>query len=330
MRYGFGGGGKPAKPSSGRHAFWFTHSGYALRNTLQRFGNQKFASLMTLFVIGLSLSLPVLVLVLAPDINNLGRSAPQTSAMIAYLDPSLNDIQGAKLAASLMERDTIASADYVSKEEALNLLASGDPGSHDSVRHTIEVLGANPLPGSVVITPAATADLQSAAAHRLLSGTISALPQVTQVEVNLEWVERLNAITRFVRLAGWLSITVLAVACLMAISNTIRLEALRHTKETRVAHLLGASRSFRRRPFVYLGAVLGMAGALIACCLATIAILLLRGPVQGLAKSYALDYDLPLPSVEMTVLFVMACTFLGMLAALISVRQVNPRIEGSI
>lgn len=310
-----------AKPAAQRHAFWFSHSGYALRNTLRRFLNQKFASVMTLLVIGLSLSLPMLVLVLAPDIARIGQQAPRSPGMVVYLDPALNDIQGARIATKLAERNTIGSAVYVSKSEALDLL-----GNDDSIRSTIEILGNNPLPGSIVITPAASADAQTVAAHRLLANTLHALPQVTQVEINLEWVERLGAITRFARLAGWLSIAVLAIACLMAISNTIRLEALRHTRESRVVHLLGASRGFRRRPFIYLGALLGMAGAIVACCLATLAIIALREPVSSLAKSYALDYNLPLPGISTAVLFVTVCTFLGMLAALISVRRTDPRL----
>lgn len=312
---------RQSKPAAQRHEFWFSHSGYALRNTLHRFLKQKFASLMTLLVIGLSLSLPMIVMVLAPDIARIGQQAPRSPGMVAYLDPALNDIQGARIAAALEELNTIGSAAYVSKSEALDLL-----GNDDSIRNTIEILGDNPLPGSILITPAAGAGIQSVAAHRLLANTVSAQPQVTQVEINLEWVERLGAITRFARLAGWLSIAVLAIACLMAISNTIRLEALRHTRESRVVHLLGASRGFRRRPFIYLGALLGMVGALVACCLATISIIVLRDPVVSLAKSYALDYSLPLPGVSMSVLFVMVCTFLGMLAALVSVRRIDPRL----
>lgn len=317
------------RPVTERHAFWFSHSGYALRNTLRRFFKQKFASLMTLFVIGLSLALPVLVMVLAPDMARMAQQAPQSPGIVAYLDPALNDLQGAKIAASLEDRNTIGSAVYVSKAEALALL-SGDPGKdtggEDSIRTTIAVLGDNPLPGSILITPAAGSESQSVATHRLLANTVRALPQVSQVEINLEWVERLGALTRFARIAGWISIAVLAIACLMAISNTIRLEALRHTRESRVVHLLGASRSFRRRPFVYLGALLGMSGASVACCLASIAIMVLREPVHSLASSYALDYTLPLPTLGMAAIFVMVCTFLGMFAALISVRRIDPRM----
>lgn len=305
-----------------RNAFWFSHRGYALRNTLRRFIKQKFASLLTLAVLGLSLSLPMLVLVLAPDIVRLGSTAPQSPGIVIYLDPSLSDIQGARLAAALQDRDSIDMATYVSKAEALELL-----GNDTSLQSSVDILGNNPLPGSVLLTPARSTELQTVAEHRLLANTLGALPQVLQVEIDLEWVERLAAITRFARIAGWLSISVLAIACLMAISNTIRLEAIRQTRESRVVHLLGANNSFRRRPFVYLGALLGLGGAIAACFLSTVAIYLLREPVESLARSYAFDYTLPLPALSTALIFVICCTFLGMLAALISVRRVNPQLR---
>ena len=307
--------------SQTRNAFWFTHRGYALRSTLRRFLQQKFASLLTLSVLGLSLSLPMLVLVLAPDIARLGSAAPQSPGIVIYLDPALNDIQGARLAETLQAKDSFDSATYVSKSEALELL-----GDDSSVQSTVDILGHNPLPGSVLLTPARTEQRQSVAEHRLLANTLGALPQVIQVEIDLEWVERLAAITRFARIAGWLSISVLAIACLMAISNTIRLEAMRQTRESRVVHLLGAANSFRRRPFVYLGALLGFGGAIAACLLCTLAIYLLRGPINSLAKSYAFEYTLPLPPPAVVLLFVICCTFFGMLAALISVRRVDPNL----
>lgn len=305
-----------------RAGFWYSHRGYALGTTLRRLREKRFSSFVTLLMIGLALSLPLLLMLLGPGFTKLGAAGAQTPGLVAYLEPTLTDIEGSRLTDSLATRANIAEASYVSKAEALELMSSDS-----SLRSTLDILGENPLPGSILVTPDTSADMQTAAGHRLLAATLSALPGVAHVEADLDWVERVSALTRFARFAGWLSITVLAIACLMVVSHTIRLEAMRHTREAQVVHLLGGSRAFRRRPFIYLGALYGLLGALGASVAAVFAILVLRGPVESLAASYAINYTLPLPSLATLGIFVILCTFIGMVAAMLSIKQVNPQLS---
>lgn len=304
--------------ASNRSGIWFTHRGYALATTMRRLLAQKFSSGLTLAVIGVVLSLPLLLILLSPDVTRLDPKTLQTPGLVAYLDTGLSDIDGSRLADRLSTRVNIETAEYISKGEALALLeADGE------MQATIEAIGENPLPGSILVK-APGSDAQDAGTQKLLAETLRAIPGVTRVDVDIEWIERLNAVVSFARFVGWASFLVLAIACLMVISNTIRLEALRHTRASEIAHLLGARRNFRRRPFVYLGAVYGLLGACIATMLAFGALLVLREPIEGLAKSYALNYTLPSPSLSILGIFVISCTVLGMLAALISVKRVNP------
>ena len=144
---------------------------------------------------------------------------------------------------------------------------------------------------------------------------------INAVEVDIEWVERLAAIRSFVQTAGWLCLTVLVLASLMVLSNTVRLEALRYTQESSVIHLLGGKRGFRQRPFIYLGGLLGGLAGLSACILACIALTVLNVPLQALAHSYALSFTLPLPEPGTLLKIVFVSTLLGTVTALFTVRR---------
>lgn len=305
--------------ASNRHALWFTARGYALRSTLRRLVQRKLASVTTLGVMSLSLTLPVLLFLLLPDMLRVTADSTSSPGLVAYLDTSLSDIEGARLATSIEQRADVQSTDYVSKADALaQLRQSGDA---DNVNKTIELLGNNPLPGTVLIKPAGDVGRSGSEEHQRLAEVMRNTSGVSAVEVDIEWVERLAAIRSFVQTAGWLCLSVLVIASIMVLSNTVRLEALRYTQESSVIHLLGGKRGFRQRPFVYLGGLLGGLAGLIACLLACIAMTILNVPLQALAHSYALSFALPLPGLSTLLKIVIVSTLLGTITALFTVRQ---------
>jgi len=109
-----------------RHAFWFTTRGYALRSTLRRLVHRKLASLTTLGVMSLSLTLPVLLFLLLPDMLRVTAASTSSPGLVAYLDTNLSDIEGARLATSIEQRADVQDADYVSKADALAEPAMSD------------------------------------------------------------------------------------------------------------------------------------------------------------------------------------------------------------
>ena len=317
--YGENDPGNDISSASSRHAFWFTTRGYALRSTLRRLVQRKLASLTTLGVMSLSLTLPVLLFLLLPDMLRVTSASTSSPGLVAYLDTKLTDIEGARLATSIEQRADVQSADYVSKADALAELRQS--GNADNINKTIELLGHNPLPGTVLIKPAGDVGRSGSQEHQRLAGVMRDTAGVNAVEVDIEWVERLAAIRSFVQTAGWLCLTVLVLASLMVLSNTVRLEALRYTQESSVIHLLGGKRGFRQRPFIYLGGLLGGLAGLSACILACIALTVLNVPLQALAHSYALSFALPLPEPSTLLKIVFVSTLLGTVTALFTVRR---------
>ena len=306
-----------------RRAFWFTPQGYSLRCTLQRLFNRRWANMATLAVLSLSLTLPVLLLILLPEIQRISADGTRSPGLVAYLDTELSELEGARLTEELADRTDVAEATYISKDEALAELSQrGDSADAAAIAETLEILGSNPLPGTILISPALSSSSTSASGeHKRLAQVLSASALIERVEIDVEWVERLAAIRRFLSLVGWLFMTVLAIASIMVVSNTVRLELLRYSRESAVIHLLGGNQRFRNRSFIYLGALLGCIAGLLASFFALLAILLLNVPVAGLVSSYGADFQLPLPTGLDVLKIVTASTFLGMFTAILTVRR---------
>src|SRR5690606_5386454 len=115
----------------------------------------------------------------------------------------------------------------------------------------LAVLEHNPLPDGLIVTmasrDAAAADRWAAAAREL--------PRVTHVQSDTLWARRLDAFLRLGRAAATVLGAVLGLALVAVTFNTIRLQILTQREEIEVARLVGATDSFVRRPFFYLGAV---------------------------------------------------------------------------
>src|SRR5690606_19100765 len=106
-----------------------------------------------------------------------------------------------------------------------------------------------------------------------------------------------------------------AAVVLAAVFNTVRMQAMLQREEIAVARLVGATESFVRRPFLYLGALSGAVAALIAIGAAALALTPLNEALLTLARSYGVDFALHLPGLPILAIAVVGTGILGALAA---------------
>lgn len=78
----------------------------------------------------------------------------------------------------------------------------------------------------------------------------------------------------------------LALAVVVTVGNTIRLDIQARRAEIEVTKLIGGSDAFIRRPFLYTGFWYGLGGGLTAAVLVGLAGVSLSGPVARLAGLY--------------------------------------------
>ena len=83
-------------------------------------------------------------------------------------------------------------------------------------------------------------------------------------QADLQWLQRFHAITYMLQRAAVVLASLLAMAVLLIIGNTIRLEIQGRRSEIEIIKLVGGTDSFIRRPFLYEGIWYGLLGGIIA------------------------------------------------------------------
>lgn len=298
-----------ASPNAQGPRWTYTKRGYALAQSIRLLKARKLSSISTLVALGITLSLPFILYFASAMLVNLSERSLQGESLTAYLNITVSDLDGASLATIWQERQGVKSTDYISREQALAMLAE-----QTDIRSAIEALGANPLPGAIVIYP--QTETVNATQIESLAQSLRDLPEVNRVQLDLRWVRRLEAVVTLVKWVGGLLAAFLTLTALLVIGNTIRLELLRRRAEMEVSSLLGASAQFINRPIVYTGALYGFLGGLVACTIALFALNAIRQPADDLSSLYQSTFALKMPEPTQILLVLGLSVILGLAGAI--------------
>ena len=150
---------------------------------------------------------------------------------------------------------------YTSKEEALQSFKRELKGKES----LLEGLGENPIPASLQLRIQDA--YQTPEALRQFTSSLSRLEGVEDVQYGQEWVDRLTAAVRMLRLLGLSVCLALGMASLLIVSNTIRLAVYSRAEEIEIMRLVGATKLHIRAPFLLEGLIQGGLGAAVALVL---------------------------------------------------------------
>ena len=171
--------------------------------------------------------------------------------------PQVNGLQNQLMA--LKESGQITSFRYVSKDDALKELRGRlkDPS-------ILKELPSNPLPAKFNVKPTDPANAQK------IIDQISDSPAIDKelgVSYGKETADKLLSVAKFIQWAGLALISILMVASILLIGNTIRLSIFARRREVEVMKLVGATNWFIRWPFVIEGIICGLIGAILSVIL---------------------------------------------------------------
>ena len=268
-----------------RLSAYFLHHRQMLMAGFARLRRHPLATFMTVAVIGIALALPAGTLVLVKNAKNLSANWKGAARISLFLKTGLSDAQVQQIADNVRTHDGVGSVQIITASQSL-----AEFQQRSGFADALKLLGSNPLPAVLVIQPAAS--YSSPSATQQLGQALGMLPQVDQVRMDIQWLERLQAMLDILRRAVQIIGLLLALAVVFIVGNTIRLEIENRRMEIEVSKLLGATDRFIRRPFLYHGAWYGLAGGLLAWLLVITAMSLLAGPVGTLATLYGSQFAL--------------------------------------
>lgn len=287
---------------------WGRRHAYSLLSSLGALVRHPLATFMTVVVLAITLSLPTGLYLTLENAERISAGWERLDTISVFLDVELEDRDAMQLASQLSARTGIVAVDPISPQEGMAELTGRL--RLDDVSGQIET---NPLPWVLEVTPESGQDPQQ------LSARLQEVDGVDQVVIDLQWLERLQAILAVLeRLAVVLGL-LFAVAVIFVIGNTIRMDIHNRREEIRVLSLVGATDGFVRRPFLYSGFWYGLAGGLAAWLVVEIALLALSGPVTRLSGSYASDFDLASPPAEIIAVLVLGSGILGIVGSWLAV-----------
>lgn len=311
------GGHSGGVPWPGGVRAWGRRHAYSLLSSLGALVRHPLATLMTVVVLAITLSLPTGLYMTLDNVERISDGWERLDTISVFLDADLEERDAMQLASLLSTWPGIVAVDPISPSsgmaELTGRLQLGD------VSGRIEP---NPLPWVLEVAPASGQDPET------LSSRLRAAEGVEQVVVDLQWLERLHAILALLERLAVLLGVLFALAVAFVIGNTIRMDIHNRREEIRVLALVGATDGFVRRPFLYSGFWYGLAGGLTAWLLVEFSLLVLSGPVGRLSGTYASDFSLASPPAGLVAMLVLGSGILGILGSWLAVgrhlRQIHP------
>lgn len=279
--------------------------------TLARLAGNPIATLLNVMVIGVALTLPLGGYMLLQNLGDVTRQVTGNPQISLFLAPSAGKAEIAALEARLKRMLGERAVRFISREQALEGLKRSE-----QLADVIAALQSNPLPDAFVLETGG-----SAAEISRLESELRALPNVTHVQLDSEWLSRLESLLALGRTAVSILVALLAFGLAAVTFNTIRLQILTQKDEIEVSQLIGATDVFVRRPFFYLGLVLGVFGAMVALAIVYLCMLILNRSILEVAQQYGSDFRLGFFGLADCLAVLVFAAMLGWLGAYMSVSR---------
>lgn len=275
------------------------------------------ATINTVLIIAITLLLPSLLYVFVKSSEGLSDTWQGRPQISVFLQTDVDESTAQAIYQEIQLHPDIELAEFISPEEALKefrLLSESATFDEE-----LAFLGGNPLPPSIVLMPNKSA--AKPAPLETLKNQLSKIEGIENIRLDLAWTERFNAILAVVARAGILLSTLLGLALLLIVGNTIKLLIHNRRDEIEITKLVGGTNAFVRRPFLYYGSLLGFLGAITTLALLFFTSGLIDEPLSKLASLYQQQSLLHHLTINEAIAILFIGSMLGWFAARWSVAQ---------
>ena len=189
----------------------------------------------------------------AVNANELLRDLEQENEILAYVDDSCTEAESKALQKKLEAVPNVASATYISKEQAMEDFVAQYPDEDMFQDLDPEILRDR---YAIKIT-----DLEQI---RQTKEAVQSIPGIARVNAYEEIAGGFITVRNVATVICVALIAILFVVSVFIISNTIKLTTFDRRDEIAIMRMVGATNGFIRWPFVYEGFMMGLLGAVIA------------------------------------------------------------------
>lgn len=288
--------------------------GQAAFNSISQLSRTPLSAILTCIIIGIALALPTALFILLKNVDIVSHGVQQTTQLTLYLKPEVNEADVTLLTQRLKENHAIRDIHAISPAEGLAELqhAAG-------VSHLMDDLESNPLPWAITVLP--VSEKMTSEAISRLQQQLSQYPEVDSVQFDTQWIQRLFALMDLAHRAIYALTIFLGLGVLLIVNNCIRSATQQNQKEISVIKLIGGTKAFIRRPFLYTGMIYGLLGGILAWQLVDLLILWIKDPAHHLAMLYQSQYQLLSIGLSDTFILLISSMALGWAGAWLAVTR---------
>jgi cell division transport system permease protein len=232
-------------------SFWFS-----LREGIKGLGRARLASLITISSISFALFLVGLFIVFSVNVNYWIDDFRSRIELEIFLEADIQNQAGIEISKRIAALESVGEVTFISKEEAAKRFEA------EFGRSVYDVLETNPLPSSVIVKM--KPGFQTLEHITELANKIYLIDGVSDIVYQRNFILLITRYINIIYLIGISSGVLLVFIAVVLLYNTIRLTILARSDIIEIMKLVGATKSFVRRPFLIEGFIQGASGAVIS------------------------------------------------------------------
>ncbi|MFP3029484.1 MAG: permease-like cell division protein FtsX [Arsenophonus sp.] len=293
---------------------WQEQWRYAWLNIMADMLRQPLATLLTVAVIAISITLPSLCYIVWKNVSQAAQQWYPTPQLTVYLNKALDEKGAKQTVSGLMQLDGVKSVNYMSREEAM--IEFRNWSAFDTV---LDLLEENPLPAVAIITP--KIDFQNLHSLINLRNKVGQLVGIEDVRMDDNWFRRLVALTGLIGQIAMVIGILMIMSVFLVIGNSIRLNIFACRDTINVMKFIGATDGFIMRPFLNGGIILGLFGALLSLMLSALLVWQLTAIVTQVTCLFGTTFHIQWFLWDEVLLVILVATMIGWLAAWLATAQ---------
>jgi len=286
---------------------------FSLQEAARELFKNPISNIFSIFIIALTIVIPMIFYLIEKNLeivndNLLGKS----NRIYVYLESDLGAREASKIKHAIKKIETIKHVEIISKQQALEDVTKLLDFKLD------KYIDDNPLP--IVLEVFLNTNLKHLKTNKLeaVIKKIKSISGVSLVEIDIPWVIKINKILKglnliFISLLGLMSIVVVFL-----IINTVRLSLQESDKKITLLSLLGASRSYIRLPYIYLGLFFGLLSGLFALSISYGFWRVIFSKINELAMFFGDDLSIGFLPKDIIIFFLIFNSILGILSTYIA------------
>ncbi len=230
---------------------------YALKQAFSQIHRNRNMSTASILAITAMLAILGIFFILMVNVNMMTANVEeQFDCVEIYLTDSMTEADGAALTEQIGGLPDVASAIYLSKADALEVMKTrwGDNA------YLLDGLVSNPFPATIEVK---ATDIEKEAAMVEAIKTIEN-PGIEEIKYYQEEIDKIIKISEYIETGAIILIVVLILISMLVVSNTIKITVHAREDEILIMKYVGATNWFVRAPFLIEGIVIGFIASVLS------------------------------------------------------------------